>query len=77
MNDSSAVRAFRMNNPMSLDDIFELSKGGVFEEDVSDKIKQQYKIIIGNPPPIKKCKLVDINGEISQYLDKKGNMEIL
>lgn len=77
LKDPSAIRAFRMNNPMSLEDIFELSKGGVFEDDVSQKIKEQYKIVTETPPPIKKCNLVDINGSVTQSLDKKGNIEIL
>lgn len=77
LKDNHAVRAFRMNNPMSLEDIFELNKGGVFEDDISEKIKEQYKIVTNSPSPIKKVKLVDIGGNVSQSLDKKGNIEIL
>lgn len=77
LKDPTVVRAFRMNNPMSLDDIFELSKGGVFEDDVSNKIKEQYKIVTSSPHPIKKCKLIEVGSSISQQLDKKGNIEIL
>lgn len=77
LKDPKAVRAFRMNNPMSLEDIFELNKGGVFEDDVSDMIKAQYKIVTNNPPSLKRVKLIDINGSVQQHLDKKGNIEIL
>ena len=77
LDDGSAVRAFRMNNPMSLDDIFELDKGGRFEDDVADKIKEQHKIITLDKPPIQVCNLVDMGHEIVKQYSKKGKVEIL
>lgn len=78
LKDPSAVRAFRMNNPMSLDDIFELNKGGRFEDDISDKIKQQHKTVVSMNVPIQRCKLVELGGSITQELDfKKGPTHIL
>lgn len=77
LKDPKALRAFKMNNPMRLDDIFELSKGDRFEDDVSDKIKLQHKFILANPQPIQKAKIVDNNGTPTKILDKKGNIEIL
>lgn len=77
LKDSSAVRAFRMNNPMSLEDIFELNKGGRFEDDVSDKIKSQYTFIKSNPQPIQKCRLIDMGVEIKKEFVDKGHLTIL
>lgn len=78
LKDPSAVRAFRMNNPMSLDDIFELNKGGRFEDDISDKIKQQHKTVVSLNIPIQRCKLVNIGGAVKQELDfKNGHTHIL
>ena len=39
LEDQSVARAFRMNNPMTLQDIFDLASGSYFEDDVIDKIK--------------------------------------
>lgn len=41
LEDTTAVRAFKMNNPMSKEDIFDLAAGSFFEEDVMEKIKLQ------------------------------------
>lgn len=78
LKDPTAVRAFRMNNPMSLDDIFELGSGGRFEEDISEKIKMQHKTVVSMNIPVKQCRLVEIGGNVSQQLDfKKGPTHIL
>ena len=77
LKDPAAVRAFRMNNPMSLDDIFELSKGGLFEDDVANLIKEQYKIILNTPQPEESVNLLDMNGSIIKQQDLKGNTTIL
>lgn len=77
IKDTKALRAFRMNNPMSLDDIFELTKGGAFEEDVAEKIKAQYTWLLSNPQPEERCQLIEIGGKVEKKLDTKGHIEIL
>lgn len=41
LEDQSSLRAFRMNNPMTKADIFDLASSTFFEEDVMEKIKFQ------------------------------------
>ncbi|NOS91488.1 MAG: hypothetical protein HOP30_06175, partial [Cyclobacteriaceae bacterium] len=63
--------------PMSLEDIFELAKGGAFEEDVAEKIKQQYTWVLSNPQPEETCQLMEIGGRAEKKLDTKGTTTIL
>lgn len=77
IKDTKALRAFRMNNPMSLQDIFDLAKGGAFEEDVAEKIKAQYAWVLSNPQPEEKCQLIELGGKVEKKLDTKGFIEIL
>ncbi len=77
LGDTSALRAFKMNNPMSLDDIFELSKGNRFEDDVSEKIILQHKAVTAANIPITQCNLVDMNNNVETVVDKKGTVFIL
>lgn len=72
-----AERAFRMNNPRTLKDIFELAGHGRWEDDVAEKIKLQTINVISNPMPEEKGKLVDIGGNISFMPNKSGNITIL
>jgi len=41
-NDLKGLRDFRMQYPKDKDDVFDLSKGGMFEQDVADIISSQY-----------------------------------
>jgi hypothetical protein len=77
LKDGAAVRAFRMNNPMSLDDIFELSRGGLFEDDVALKIKEQHNIVRKTIQPVQRCNLIDMGGNIIKQFNDKGTMTIL
>lgn len=77
LGDSAALRAFKMNNPMSLDDIFQLASGTRWEEDVSEKIKLQYKNVVKSNIPISQCKLVELKGQVETSMDKKGTIFIL
>lgn len=74
LEDQSHLRAFMKNNPGSLADIFDLAKGGLFEDDVADKIEQQHKIIISlkDEPLEVPHKLVEMNGEVEFVPDKNG-----
>lgn len=77
LKDPAAVRAFRMNNPMSLDDIFELARGGMFEDDVANLIKEQYKIVLNTPSPEETVNLLDMGETIVKQQNKKGNVTIM
>lgn len=77
LGDTSALRAFKMNNPMSLEDIFELSKGNRFEDDVSEKIILQHKNVVAANIPITQCNLIEISNQVESSVNKKGNVFIL
>lgn len=78
LEDKSAVRAYKMNNPMSMDDIFQMTGGGKFEEDVIEKVKEQKKIILSQNIPITKCKLIDMGHTVKSTVDfKNGNIHVL
>lgn len=76
MKDDLGLRAFRMNNPRTLDDIFDLGSGTRFEPDVVDKIKSQHKIIVSSNIPITTCRLTELNGNIETHVDNKGKVSI-
>lgn len=75
--DSASLRAYRMNNPMSLEDIFELASGNKFEDDVQEIIKVQTKKVRGESIPLMKCRLVNLGGEVQTSESKNPNVFIL
>lgn len=77
IEDQSYLTAFRKNNPMSKDDIFELGKGSMWEDDVKEKIILQTKELSKNPPAIGKYTIVELGGEITASPDKSSPIEIL
>lgn len=76
-DEGNTLIAFKKNNPKSLDDIFDLASGSMFEQDVSDKIKLQHKNIVASNIPITTCRLVETNGVFETLVDKKGKISIL
>ncbi len=74
--DKSLLVAHKKNNPRTLDDIFDMGASGRWEDDVSEKIKLQYKNVINATIPIATCNLVDINGQVETSLSKNGNVFI-
>lgn len=79
IEDKSFLRSFMMNNPRSLDDIFELAKGGRWEDDVQDRLTLQRKDLLLNPPVIQKGRLVASAGNsiFTPSTEKSANMHIL
>lgn len=80
-SDPSDLIAFKKNNPRSRDDIFDLATSGVFEDDVSDKIKVQLNEVRGEKPakfPELKYSLSNIGGAVRGVPDKtRGVFDIL
>lgn len=75
-NDKKALRAFKMNNPMSLDDIFELTSGGAYEDDVGEMLKATGEKLRKEPPVIQQTKLVKIGDTIQTTQSKEPNIFI-
>lgn len=76
LEDPSNLRAFKMNNPLSLDDIFNLNSGGFFSETVSEKIKVQLKNVIEKQIPQPKYNIVVMSNGTEVMPDKKGKFTI-
>jgi hypothetical protein len=62
MEDKSFLKAYTKNNPLTLDEIFEMGGSGKFEEDVIAKVRITLKSIKNIEQP--RYDLVDINGNI-------------
>lgn len=77
INDEDGIRAFKKNNPWTLEDIFALGKGSRWEDDVSDKINFQLQEVKKNPPPLTICKLVDTTKGVDTFVHKDGKVMIL
>lgn len=77
LESKTALRAFRMNNPMSLDDIFELTSGGAYEEDVSEMLKVTGEALRKNPPTIQKTKFVRIGDAVQTMEAREPNIFLL
>lgn len=75
--DEQAIRAFKKNNPRSLDDIFDLARSGRWEEDVSEKIKLQYANVVKENIVITTCNLIEIGGNVETSVTNKGKVTIL
>lgn len=77
LGSKTALRAFRMNNPMSLDDIFELTSGGAYEDDVGEMLKATAENLRKNPPIIQKTKFVKVGDKIETAQTKEPNIYML
>jgi len=55
----SDLRAFKMNFPIDEDDVFQYSRGGMFEDDVVDLLKYQLEKLNKEGTPEAKIKLID------------------
>lgn len=73
-NDKKALRAFKMNNPMTLDDIFELTSGGAYEDDVGEMLKATAENLRKNPPIIQKTKFAKVGDSIQTVQSKEPNI---
>jgi hypothetical protein len=79
LEDKSFLRSFQMNNPRSLEDIFDLAEGGRWESDVQDKLALQRKDLLKDPPIVQQGRLVGNAGN-SVFMpgsDKNSNVHIL
>lgn len=77
LEDKSFLKAFIKNYPLTLDEIFEIGNSARFEDDVAEKIKEQYKIVISEKQPIQKCNIIDMGSEVKKVFTEKGFTEIL
>lgn len=77
LDDTSHLRAFKKNNPGSLEDIFNLGQGTFFEEDVMEKIKLQLSEVTKNPTPEAGYNIVRIGERVEAIPNKKSNITIL
>ena len=57
--DPSLARAWRLNNPRTIDDILELTSGTRFKDYVSDLIREQIKVNTKEVIPFQKIKIYD------------------
>lgn len=76
LEDQSILRAFKMNNPCSLDDIFELEGGGMYSDRATEKIKVQLRRVTEERVPQLKYKVVEMNDGFEVFPDKKGKITI-
>ena len=64
LSDRNVIRAFKMNNPSCLEDIFDLATGNRWESDVADMIKIKHRTVSENPPQSTPAKLVAMGGSL-------------
>ena len=69
-SDSSDVRAEIMTYPLCMDDIFQFTKGGFFEEDVENILNRRLEEVSSDPEP--KVKLYPYNGTVEAKPDSGG-----
>lgn len=77
MDDDAGLRAHRMNNPRTIEDIFELTSGSRLEQDNADRVKSHHKIIVSSNIPITTCRFTELSNSIETIVDKKGAVSIL
>jgi hypothetical protein len=76
-SDKDSLKAFIRNNPRNLDDIFESSEGSRWEDDVSELIKEQRKIVINTVPERTTGRFLDYGNAVSFTPDKAGNCVVM
>jgi hypothetical protein len=76
-SDKEAITAFIRNNPRSLDDIFDSTEGSRWEDDVSELIKHQRKLVVNTRPDRKKGKMIDYSNRAEFVPDGGGNVIIM
>ena len=77
LGDTEAIRAYRKNNPMKLEDIWDMISAGEFEEDVIELVKHQITVVRENPPLIQKVSLMDYDGRIIKKANSKAPFDII
>ncbi len=75
LEDKSYLKAYTKNNPLNIDEIFEMGGSGKFEEDVLGKVKETLKVNAKTPQPT--YKLVDMGSNIIANPSDKGEFIIL
>lgn len=76
LEDPDPLRAFRMNNPLSLEDIFELEGGGMYSEKAIEKTKIQLKRVTEEDIPQIKYNIVEMRDKFEIIPNKKGKITI-
>jgi hypothetical protein len=77
VSDKDALKAFIRNNPRSLDDIFSSTSGSRWEDDVSELIKHQRRVVINTKPERTKGRYIDYSGNVEYVQDSVGNIIML
>lgn len=75
--DKEALTAFIRNNPRSLEDIFDTTEGSRWEDDVSELIKHQRRIVINTRPDRKRGRVIDYSGSQEFVVDGSGHTIIM
>ena len=57
-------KAFRKNNPLTLEDVFDIASGDFWEAKTSEALKAQYKIVINSDPKWKPHVLIETGNDI-------------
>lgn len=71
------LRAFRMNYPASMKDIFDLGEGSKWSEDARKKINLRVEQLLKEPVRHSPYDLIETDGKIVAYPTKKSNLRIL
>lgn len=78
--DPNDLISFKKNNPTCREDLFDLAAAGIFEQDVAEKIKVQYREVINEQPvkiPSLPYIITDVTGAMEAVPDKKSKTDIL
>jgi len=77
-DDPSDAKAFRMNYPKSLDDVFELGNGSRWEEYTRERINLRVKELLREKPPIGGYDIIETpDGELKSIPNQKSTLRIL
>jgi hypothetical protein len=72
-----SLKAYIKNNPLTIDEIFDIGKGGRWEDDVTEILAKQEKIVLSTNPPIMPYVLVTSNNSTSAVVKKESPLLIL
>jgi len=76
--DKTKLRAYIKNNPLNIDEIFEIGRGGKFSDFALQKINEQKKALIRENPPMHSYSIeIDSKRECTAYPNKKSDIIIL
>lgn len=75
--DEVGLRAHKMNNPRTLDDIWDFVASSRFESDVAEKIKLRTEELTKKPPVVTKYILTETNESVVASMNKNGTFHVI